>query len=139
MPQLSSPVDKVVVTEEAAYRDDIWIQAQAKKIVWSTGCSSWFVDPKTGRNTQMYPDWQWKFWIRSFWYPKSDFIYEASTALVEREHTTTSRSVLPELLGIVTVVAGIVAAVSFASDSRRVTSPAKGRGLVAWMWKVVSI
>lgn len=56
-----SPVDKVVVSATSQRRDNDWIQEKAKELVWATGCTSWFIDPQTGRITQMYPDWQYKF------------------------------------------------------------------------------
>lgn len=137
LPRLSNPVDRVVVTPEAARRDDSWVQSQAKKIVWSTGCSSWFIDPKTGRNTQMYPDWQWKFWVRSFWYPTTDFVYGASRALKERE-SRDPRSTLPSLIGIVTVMAGVFATLSFAGDSTAASLRSKGKSLIASISRIVS-
>lgn len=137
LPQISTPVDRVVVTSEAVRRDDSWVQSQAKKIVWSTGCSSWFVDPRTGRNTQMYPDWQWKFWVRSFWYPTTDFVYGGSKALKEREEKA-SRSSLPNFLGAVTVLASIVATLSFASEPTGASLQSKGQNFVASLWEVVS-
>lgn len=138
LPRLMAPVDRVVVTAEAARRDDMWVQSQAKKIVWASGCSSWFVDPRTGRNTQMYPDWQWKFWVRSSWYPRGDFVYGTSRALAEREKAK-SRSALPELLGMLTIAAGILATVGFAGDSRRSLLPVKGRDLAAWLSSMISV
>lgn len=86
----------------------------------------------------MYPDWQWKFWVRSFWYPKSDFVYGTSKALAEREERR-SRSVLPGLLGTATVVAGIVAMVGYESDSSGASLQAKGRDLFAPLVKVLSV
>lgn len=138
LPRFTAPVDRVVVTADAARRDDAWVQSQARKIVWASGCSSWFVDPRTGRNTQMYPDWQWKFWVRSFWYPRSDFVYGTSKAMAEREGTR-SRSALPEVLGIVTIVAGILATVGFAGNSRRSLLPVKGRDLAAWLSSIIPV
>lgn len=137
LPQLSAPVDRVVVTPEAARKDDGWVQSQAKKIVWSTGCSSWFIDPKTGRNTQMYPDWQWKFWIRSFWYPTTDFAYGASKALKERK-TRDPESALPSLLGVLTIVAGVVVTLSFAGDSTAALLQSKGLSRITSIWETVS-
>jgi hypothetical protein len=33
------------------------------------------VDPKTGLNNMMYPDWQFAFWLRSIFWKKKDFVY----------------------------------------------------------------
>ena len=36
---------------------------------------NWAIDPKTGLNNMMYPDWQYWYWFRSVFYKKSDFVY----------------------------------------------------------------
>ena len=36
------------------------IDARMKKTVWSTGCSSWYLDA-TGRNSTLWPDWTFRF------------------------------------------------------------------------------
>ncbi|XP_014552507.1 hypothetical protein COCVIDRAFT_19417 [Bipolaris victoriae FI3] len=65
----------VEVKSEAAAADSQWTQAEAKKLVWSTGCVNWAVDRKTGLNHMMYPDWQFMFWLRSIFWKKTDFVY----------------------------------------------------------------
>ncbi|PGH17875.1 hypothetical protein AJ79_00774 [Helicocarpus griseus UAMH5409] len=71
--------DTVAVTEAAEQRDNTWIQSTSKQLVWTTGCTSWYVDTKTGRNTMLYTDWQWKYWLRSIFIPfRSDFVFETS-------------------------------------------------------------
>lgn len=59
----------------AARADFAWTQRQAKKLVWASGCTNWAIDPKTGLNNMMYPDWQFMFWLRSVFWRKSDFVY----------------------------------------------------------------
>lgn len=81
LPWSSNPVDRVVVTPEAEARDIEWTQREAKKMVWASGCTSWAVDEKNGRNTAMYPDWQYNFWWRSVFIPRKDFQYSASPAI----------------------------------------------------------
>ncbi|KAF3017173.1 hypothetical protein E8E14_011873 [Neopestalotiopsis sp. 37M] len=71
-------LDTVVVTPEAETRDLAETQAKARRLVWASGCTSWFLDAATGRNTVMFPDWQYKFWIRSFWIPWKDFMFGSS-------------------------------------------------------------
>ena len=44
-----SPVT-VEVKPEAAIADSLWTQREAKKLVWSSGCVNWAIDPKTGMN-----------------------------------------------------------------------------------------
>jgi hypothetical protein len=73
-PTASGP-DSVAVKPEAEVNDNAWLQSKAKELVWATGCTSWYVDEKTGRNTMLYPDWQFKYWLRSVFIPKGDFVY----------------------------------------------------------------
>ena len=52
------------------------MQSRLKQLVWSSGCTSWALDPKTGLNIAMYPQYQFFFWLRSIFIPKEDFEYE---------------------------------------------------------------
>ena len=71
--------DTVSVTAEAERRDNEWIQRASRGLVWMTGCTSWYVDARTGRNTMLYPDWQFKYWWRSVFIPYSrDFVFRTS-------------------------------------------------------------
>jgi hypothetical protein len=40
--------------------------------VWSTGCASWYVDD-TGRNATLWPDWTWRFRMRTARLDPADF------------------------------------------------------------------
>lgn len=52
-----------------------WIVKKMKGLVF-TSCDSWYRDPKSGRVTAVYPDWQWKFALRA-WFPVyTDFVYK---------------------------------------------------------------
>jgi len=45
---------------EAQYNDDL--QGKLKKAIWSTGgCKSWYLDPRTGKNTTLWPGFTWRF------------------------------------------------------------------------------
>lgn len=57
-------------------QDFEWTQREAKKLVWSSGCVNWAIDPKTGLNNMMYPDWQFMFWFRSVFWKKQDFVFK---------------------------------------------------------------
>ncbi|KXT07331.1 hypothetical protein AC578_437 [Pseudocercospora eumusae] len=73
----SSPaVTSVDVKKPAAIRDSNWMQDKLKKLVWSSGCTSWALDPKTNLNIAMYPQYQFMFWLRSIFIPGSDFEYQ---------------------------------------------------------------
>lgn len=74
---LRSPeVTSVDVKQPSAIRDSDWMQSKLKKLVWASGCTSWALDPKTGVNIAMYPQYQFWFWLRSVFIPSQDFEYE---------------------------------------------------------------
>lgn len=73
----ASPPTSVVVTQPAFAADSAWTQREAAKLVWSSGCTSWAIDPKTNFNIMMYPDWQFWYWWRSVFFPRNDFIYRS--------------------------------------------------------------
>jgi len=78
----------VEVRHEAAAQDFEWTQREAKKLVWASGCTNWAVDPKTGLNNMMYPDWQFMYWLRSIFWRKQDFIFrDHNSAEVEPGRT----------------------------------------------------
>jgi cation diffusion facilitator CzcD-associated flavoprotein CzcO len=55
-----SGADTVEVREEAAERFNQQVDKQHEGTVWTTGCSSWYLDD-TGRNATIWPDWTWRF------------------------------------------------------------------------------
>ena len=67
--------EAVEVKADAAMADSNWMQAKLKKLVWSSGCTSWALDPETGLNIAMYPEYQFSFWLRSIFIPGGDFQY----------------------------------------------------------------
>ncbi|UPX13704.1 uncharacterized protein EKO05_0004203 [Ascochyta rabiei] len=76
VPSVLAPVPSTIeVRPEAAQQDFEWTQREAKKLVWASGCTNWAIDPKTGLNNMMYPDWQFMFWWRSVFWRKQDFVY----------------------------------------------------------------
>ncbi|KAL7929785.1 hypothetical protein V8C35DRAFT_314787 [Trichoderma chlorosporum] len=78
-----SPHDIVAVKPSAEKRDIEMVQQMAKKLVWATGCTSWFIDGNTKRNTIMFPDWQYKFWLRSIFVAWDDFTYRNSSTFLK--------------------------------------------------------
>lgn len=75
----SSSADTVAVTRTAERRDNDWIRRESARLVWASGCTSWYIDPRTGRNTMLYPFWQFEYWWRSIFIPyKQDFVYGTS-------------------------------------------------------------
>lgn len=87
--RLRSPApNTVAVTHAAEQVDNNWIQAAANKLVWATGCTSWYVDSRTGRNTMLYPDWQFNFRARSIFVPlKRDFVFGRSPVQLPTKDT----------------------------------------------------
>ena len=68
--------EAVDVKSASAMRDSSWMQAKLKKLVWASGCTSWALDPKTGLNIAMYPEYQYWFWWRSVFITFNDFEYK---------------------------------------------------------------
>lgn len=77
--------ESVAVTSTAERKDVAKIDEKAKQLVWATGCTSWFIDSSTGRNTIMFPDWQFKFHLRSIFIPWGDFVYKTAPKQISRE------------------------------------------------------
>lgn len=75
-PVLQARADTVEVGVEAEKRDIDHVQRKAKGLVWATGCTSWSIEEKSGRNTSMFPDWQYNFWARSVFVSWDDFLYK---------------------------------------------------------------
>lgn len=78
LPVLGKKADIVRVKSEAERADIDTVQEKAKKLVWSSGCSSWALDSR-GRNTTMYPDFQYRYWLRSIFVAWGDFEVSKST------------------------------------------------------------
>jgi cation diffusion facilitator CzcD-associated flavoprotein CzcO len=52
--------ETIEVRAEAQERHNAEIDRRMKGTVWTTGCSSWYLD-HTGRNATLWPDWTWRF------------------------------------------------------------------------------
>ncbi|KAF5586912.1 monooxygenase [Fusarium pseudocircinatum] len=104
-PILKGKADIVEVTPEAERKDIDRVQEKARRLVWATGCTSWFIDEKTNRNTIMFPDWQFKFWLRSVFVAWNDLEYR---------NVSTNRPVKKSRVNLTLLaVAGLVAFGSF--------------------------
>ncbi|KAH8901523.1 putative monooxygenase [Thozetella sp. PMI_491] len=68
-------IASVEVKQKAEDEENDWIQNRAKELVWSSGCTNWYVEPKTGKNVMVYPHWQWHYWLRSIFIKREDIIY----------------------------------------------------------------
>ncbi|KAI3333759.1 putative monooxygenase [Ustulina deusta] len=78
LPVIRQKTDIVRVRPEAEAADITTVQERLKRLVWASGCTSWALDPATGRNTIMYPDFQYKYWLRSIFIPWYDFEFSTS-------------------------------------------------------------
>ena len=54
----------------AIYNADL--DERMQRTVWTTGCSSWYVD-RTGRNSALWPDWTWRFRQRAGRFEEADY------------------------------------------------------------------
>lgn len=68
-----NPSDSIMAAPEAQKRDLTWINSKLKGLVFDSGCQSWWIDPKTGKNTFIYPDPMFKYWLRTIFPVWSDF------------------------------------------------------------------
>ncbi|KAI0553197.1 putative monooxygenase [Xylaria curta] len=79
LPVIGQKTDIVKVKPEAEKADIDTTQERLKRLIWSSGCTSWAIDPVNGRNTTMYPDFQFKYWLRSVFISWPDFEFSTST------------------------------------------------------------
>ncbi|KAI1176173.1 putative monooxygenase [Nemania sp. FL0916] len=78
LPVLGRKADVVRVKPDAEKADIEDVHEKLKSLVWSSGCSSWALDPVSGRNTTMYPDFQYRYWLRSIFVRWKDFEFTKS-------------------------------------------------------------
>lgn len=62
-----------MVKAEAQKRNLSWVHAKLKHLVFNSGCQSWWMDPITKKNTFIYPDPMFKYWLRTIFPRWSDF------------------------------------------------------------------
>ena len=62
MRRRGAAIAEVTPEAQAAYNDEL--QAKLETTVWNTGCQSWYIDA-TGRNPTIWPDWTWRFRLRT--------------------------------------------------------------------------
>jgi len=124
------------VKPEAARLDSAWVQREAKKLVWASGCTNWAIDPKTGMNIMMYPDWQFWYWWRSVFFNKQDFVYKDAKSGKEVDVWGSSlglfgrTAVIGFLIGGGLVATGIVDRYAVENGARHLVARAKE--LVQW-------
>ena len=108
-PSIRGTHDIVSVKPEAEKRDIDTVQEKAKRLVWASGCTSWFIHGKSKRNTSMFPDAQYKFWLRSVFISWGDFEYRTSEAFRKESRGTGSRAAAFMLSAVMGAAIGSVA------------------------------
>ncbi|KAJ9641418.1 hypothetical protein H2199_005388 [Coniosporium tulheliwenetii] len=63
----------IMVKPEAQKRDLTWVHGKLQGLVFNSGCQSWWMDPVTKKNTFIYPDPMFKYWLRTIFPIWSDF------------------------------------------------------------------
>lgn len=72
-------ITSVNLLSRAGLHNSDWMQKKLNKLVWSSGCTSWALDPETGVNIAMYPEYQFIFWLRTLFIRGEDFEYTQRT------------------------------------------------------------
>jgi len=72
-------VEAVEVRESAVERYNDALERNMKGTIWSTGCSSWYLDD-TGRNATQWPDWTWRFRQRTARFDPAEYVLETRRA-----------------------------------------------------------
>jgi hypothetical protein len=78
LPVAGQKTDIVKLKPNAEQVDIDTVQDRLKHLIWSSGCTSWALDLRTGRNVTMYPDFQTKYWLRSIFVSWRDFEFSTS-------------------------------------------------------------
>jgi hypothetical protein len=96
------PADSVMVKSEAQSRDLMWVHSKLKDLVFNSGCQSWWMDPKTKKNTFIYPDPMFKYWLRTIFPAWSDFDIRKNGRLCKRSPKGALLSILVVGFGVAT-------------------------------------
>jgi cation diffusion facilitator CzcD-associated flavoprotein CzcO len=73
---------------ERAYNERI--QRKLSRAIWSTGgCKSWYLDPKTGKNTTLWPGFAWRFRQATRTFRMADYLAYAEPGATHPEPGTT--------------------------------------------------
>ena len=81
MRERGAAVAEVRPEVQQAYNREL--DARMAGTVWSTGCSSWYLD-ETGRNATLWPDWTWRFRLRTRRFDPAQHTLRAATTGRER-------------------------------------------------------
>lgn len=70
---LGGSADSIMVKPLAQQRDLAWVHRKLQGLVFNSGCQSWWMDPLTKKNTFIYPDPMYMYWVRTIFPRWSDF------------------------------------------------------------------
>ncbi|KAH7390020.1 hypothetical protein BKA66DRAFT_489548 [Pyrenochaeta sp. MPI-SDFR-AT-0127] len=93
----NNPADTIMVRPESQARDLAWVHSKLKHLVFNSGCQSWWMDPRTKKNTFIYPDPMFKYWLRTIFPSWSDFDIRKNGS---SHKTSSGRFILAMLVGI---------------------------------------
>lgn len=65
--------DSIEVKAAAQQKDLAWVHSKMPGLVFNSGCQSWWMNPKTGKNTFIYPDPMVLYWLRTIFPTWRDF------------------------------------------------------------------
>ncbi|KUL89216.1 hypothetical protein ZTR_03671 [Talaromyces verruculosus] len=88
-PVLKENASSIMVKPEAQKRDLAWVHDKLKGLVFNSGCQSWWMDPVTKKNTFIYPDPMFKYWLRTIFPTWSDFDIIKNRRRVSRRNWST--------------------------------------------------
>ncbi|KAF9889263.1 hypothetical protein FE257_007576 [Aspergillus nanangensis] len=116
-PVLRGGADSIMVTRDAQRRDLAWVHDKLQHLVFNSGCQSWWMDPATGKNTFIYPDPMYKYWLRTIFPRWSDFVLRRDN---QGASSSSSSSLLGRLLAVGALSVGLAAImVPVSSDAQR--------------------
>jgi cation diffusion facilitator CzcD-associated flavoprotein CzcO len=76
---------RLEVRREAMEGYNAKLQSRMGRTVWNSGgCSSWYLDA-TGKNTTIWPDFTWRFWLRTREFDAAAYRLTAPRPAAERE------------------------------------------------------
>jgi len=82
-PVLKGSTNSIMVKPEAQKRDLAWVHEKLQHLVFNSGCTSRWMDPITKKNTFIYPDPMYKYWLRTVFPKWSGFHFEEKQAVIE--------------------------------------------------------
>ena len=78
-PMLCAGADSIEVKAAAQKKDLEWVHGKMAGLVFNSGCQSWWMNPKTGKNTFIYPDPMILYWLRTIFPKWKDFEIKGQT------------------------------------------------------------